>query len=207
MKSRKILSAVAIISALVVFAACSNKENAATNGSTSSTLDKSALLAPTLKNPKDIDAFNTAVTSNNLSLCDKVTDSNYKTQCQAVIANPKTLVQALSSLDISICSQMLGVGQKEDCQKQIEAKQAVVANTTKAQQDLSAQQKLAQAIYDSKDYTRCKELTMQSMQKDCEINILVHKVMETKDPSWCKKASTDEIKNQCKSIVDELNLY
>lgn len=77
-----------------------------------------------------------------------------------------------------------------------EEKISVVSEST----DDMKNDKLINELVASGDYKRCSELTTENYVKDCELNILTNKAIQTKDASWCDKAS-EQYRESCKSSM------
>ena len=77
-----------------------------------------------------------------------------------------------------------------------EEKKPVVSEST----DDKKNDKLINELVASGDYKRCSELTTENYVKDCELNILTNKAIQTKDASWCDKAS-EKYRENCKSSM------
>jgi hypothetical protein len=78
----------------------------------------------------------------------------------------------------------------------VEEKKPVVSEST----DDKKNDKLINELVASGDYKRCSELTAENYVKDCELNILTNKAIQTKDASWCDKAS-EKYRENCKSSM------
>lgn len=141
-------------------------------------------------------AKSVAVRSRSESKCLEIKDQDLQTQCSADVKNAIIMDGALNKQDATLCQKLSTDDLRKQCESQITS--ATQQQMSTAQ--LDAEAKLRDQIIAGGDYKRCGELKVLGYISDCEIDILSKKALDTKDSTWCDKASTDEIKQQCMVI-------
>jgi len=145
----------------------------------------------------DLAAYQGALQLLDESFCDKITQDIAKQECKTQVTDQKTLNAALAAVDASQCEKMSTDDKKEACRTQVEVITAKQTEKDEFEKEKKENQDKVGEIINSEDYTRCSELTIDNLKADCELTILVNKVIKDKDISWCDKASAEN-QEQCK---------
>lgn len=144
--------------------------------------------------------YQAAMELKDASYCSKITDKAYQQSCKSQLSDSVTLQQALAKNDPTLCTKLSIKDNQDAC------KIAIEVNVKKSQQEKDAEaqiqvvQKLRDEIIATGDYTRCKEITDENFRSVCELQILSNKVLQTKDQTWCDKASTKDLQQKCRDI-------
>ena len=216
MNLKKVFSGVIACSALFVLAACQQESGVTTNPSknqqqnsssqtampTSLTVGSQQFNLPNL-NVADQSAYQEAVANGDAKGCDQIKDSKYKQQCQAAVADAIALNAALSKSDVSMCSKLSSREFQQNCQDQVQLQLKKQTGVKQYDEQIENEQKLAAQIIAGGDYNRCKELKIEGIFSQCEVDILTAKSLSTKDISWCEKASTQNLQAVCKMMAGQ----
>ncbi len=115
------------------------------------------------------------------------------------------LQAALNKVDASLCAKISNEDRQNACKVQVEVITKQNQEREALKSEIQKNDELSATIMAGKDYTRCKELTLESAKADCEYNILANKAIESKDPSLCDKISKEEQKTQCHEAYNKVN--
>lgn len=196
---KRILLTTAATVALLVFAGCAESaptsENG-TNGTQTLETPPPPVEVPEV-NEADNAAYSGALRLLDVSFCEKIGDEQLKEKCTTDVNDQKIVTEATKERDASLCDQVSTDDKKEACKTSVEVAVAQETAVARKQEALKAGQMKEDEIVASGDYTRCKELEEPSNVYDCEISILANKAVQEKDPSWCEKASREDIREQC----------
>lgn len=207
MNVKKLLLTTLGLLAMVIVAGCaqpSTPGSSAPQGS-SDILQNGTIPPPPQYSAADRTAYAGALELKEPSFCDKVKDENYRKQCKTEIADQAQIEEASVKMDANLCATLSTDDKREACKIGIEVKIAQENQLIQEQETEKKNAELYAKILTGKDYTRCKELSMERFVRDCELNILVNVALEKKDATWCDKASPEnreDCKDQFKLAVE-----
>ncbi len=138
------------------------------------------------------------------SFCDKISDENYKKACKDAINDQSQLEEAIVKVDAGVCAKISSADQQKACKIRIEVLLKEQENSKKQEEARKNAGTLRDQIIKTGDISRCKEIKIEGKRAECEITILTNKVSTTKNISWCDKASTAELRDQCKTVASKL---
>lgn len=180
----------------------SNAENAQSASLTVQPADTQAVPSAPQLSAADQAAYNGALSLNDETMCDKISDATAKQDCKEAITAQKYSAEAAAKMDASICKKITNPDQEKACeinvevaQKSRQSSQEQAAKTEKLYQD-------SNAIVQSGDYTKCKSLGDPNLINNCEYNILTNKAIQTGDVSYCSKISDQNSAKDCKNLIE-----
>lgn len=149
-------------------------------------------------------AYDGAIQLKDTKYCEKISNQAYKKQCKDTLNDEAKLQEALVKVDATICVQLSSKDQQDACKIAVEVKLQKAADQKKQEAERAKDLQLESSVIQSGDFKRCKELKVEGNFNDCEVNILTTKAIQTKDNSWCDKASNDQNKQSCKAVATKM---
>lgn len=202
MKNSKSLWLLGSIFSVMIFAGCNTAANQPASQSSTQTQAVTQAALPVQHSETDTAAYQGALTLKDASYCDKISDQQYKQQCQTELSDNAAMAAALSKSDQSECAKLSTKDKQDACKIQVEVALKGQQQSQETQAKLDSIVANLNTIVASGDYTKCKTLDSATFQDNCEYNILVNKALEAKDPTICDKIANKNSIVACKDAVN-----
>lgn len=168
------------------------------------TTDQEAAISTQSYSAANQAAYDGAQQLKDATFCDKITDKDYKKACKDALNDQQYLAEARAKIDAALCARLSTKDKQKACDIQIEVLLKERENNQKQEQNREMAGKLRDQIIKAGDLSRCSEIKIEGKKAECEITILTNKASTAKDAGWCDKASTDDLKAQCRAIISKL---
>lgn len=201
MTIKKLFITVAAVSTMAIFSGCQTTAEISAPAA-----QQPSSVSQTTQQHSETDkaAYAGALQLNNPAMCDKISEDAAQQECKTALVDQAQSNEAQQKMNATICEKLSTKDKQDACKIQVEVLVKQQLEREKLKAELASNNKIRVSIDQSGDYTRCKELTMESAQLTCEVNLLSSKAIDFKTESWCDKATIQKAKTICHAMYQDL---
>jgi hypothetical protein len=149
-------------------------------------------------------AYDGAISTKDATICEKITNQEYRDECKTVLEENQKRQSAIESQNIALCEELKKQEDIDACKMEIEINKIIAENKKTQKQIRDNSLLFVEEIIVSGDISKCNNIEVEDIRKECEFTIAINEIKKTKDTSVCSEIQDEAIRQVCINNADRI---